>query len=173
LISSRYRSRTRRGGRLTMRSARALPTHPLMPATGSRKVPVATPLLGGLPGKIERPHPNPHVGHPIDHHVAGPSSVDPDKFCGPRRDARACGKIGWCRSPRSIQLGAAEPVDKFDPGSRCWGCTLLLRARGSDSISIPIRFLRATALMEPVVQEGYSLWKRSTMPNWWWSGSRR
>jgi hypothetical protein len=47
-----------------MRCARALPTHPLMPATGSRKVPVATPLLGGLPGKIERPHPNPHVGHP-------------------------------------------------------------------------------------------------------------
>jgi hypothetical protein len=40
-----------------MRCARALPIHPLMPAAGSPAVPVATPLLGGLPGKIERPHP--------------------------------------------------------------------------------------------------------------------
>ena len=64
-----------------MRCARALPIHQLMPAAGSRKTPVATPLLGGLPEKIERSHPvgSPHVGHPIDHHVAGLSSVDPDK----------------------------------------------------------------------------------------------
>jgi hypothetical protein len=64
-----------------MRCARALPIHPLMPAAGSLQCPVATPLLGGLPGKIERPHlfGSPHVGHPIHHHVAGPSSVDPDK----------------------------------------------------------------------------------------------
>ena len=63
-----------------MRCMRALPIFQLMPAVGSRKVPVATPL-GGLPGKIERPHPfgSPQVGHPINHHVAGPSSVDPDK----------------------------------------------------------------------------------------------
>jgi hypothetical protein len=56
-----------------MRCARALPTHPLMPAAGSLMVPVATPLLGGLPGKIERSHllARPHVGHPITHHVAG------------------------------------------------------------------------------------------------------
>jgi hypothetical protein len=40
-----------------MRCARALPIHPLMPAAGSPAVPVATPLLGGLPGKIERSHP--------------------------------------------------------------------------------------------------------------------
>ena len=62
-----------------MRCARALPIP--MPAASSRKVPVATSLLGGLPGKNERPHPftSPHVGHPIHHHVAGPSSVDPDK----------------------------------------------------------------------------------------------
>ena len=48
-----------------MRCARALPIHPLMPAAGSLGVPVATSLLGGLPGKIERPHPfgSPHVGH--------------------------------------------------------------------------------------------------------------
>ena len=64
-----------------MRCARALPIYQLMPAAGSSRSPVATPLLGGLPGKIERPHPftSPHVGHPIHHHVAGPLSVDPDK----------------------------------------------------------------------------------------------
>jgi hypothetical protein len=54
-----------------MRCARALPIYPLMPAVGSLGVPVATPLLGGLPGKIERPHLNPRGGHPINHHVAG------------------------------------------------------------------------------------------------------
>ena len=57
-----------------MRCARALLKYQLMPAAGSRKVPVATPLLGGLPGKNERPHffGCPHVGHPINHHVTGP-----------------------------------------------------------------------------------------------------
>ena len=70
-----------------MRCAHALPITQLMPAASSRKHPVATSLLGGLPGKIERPHlfSDPHVGHPINHHVAGPSSVDPDKFFGPLR----------------------------------------------------------------------------------------
>ena len=64
-----------------MRCARALPKQQLMPAASSSSLPVATPLLAGLPGKNERPHPfgSPHVGHPIDHHVAGPSSVHPDK----------------------------------------------------------------------------------------------
>ena len=57
-----------------MRRVRALPIFQLMPAVGSRKTPVATPLLGGLPGKIERPHffASPHAGHPIHHHVTGP-----------------------------------------------------------------------------------------------------
>lgn len=75
------RDRTPGGGRLTMRYARALPITPLMPAAGSHKLPVATVLFGGLPGKIERPHPfsDPHAGHPINHHVAGLLSVDPDK----------------------------------------------------------------------------------------------
>ena len=38
--------------------ARALPIHPLMPAVGSSNSPVATltPVLGGLPAKIERSH---------------------------------------------------------------------------------------------------------------------
>jgi len=60
-----------------MRCARAMPKYQLMLAVGSLGAPVATPLLGGLPEKIERPHPSPHVGHPINHHVAGPMSVDP------------------------------------------------------------------------------------------------
>ena len=47
--------------------------------------------------------------HPIDHHVAGPLSVDPDEFFGPFGDARACGKIGCGRSPRSVLLGAVSP----------------------------------------------------------------
>jgi hypothetical protein len=61
-----------------MRCARALPIQ-LMPAASSSNSPVATSLLGGLPGKNERPHPfaSPHVGHPIHHHVAGLLSVDP------------------------------------------------------------------------------------------------
>jgi hypothetical protein len=42
-----------------MRCARALPIFSLMPAAGSRRFPVATALLGGLPGKTERPHPSP------------------------------------------------------------------------------------------------------------------
>ena len=64
-----------------MRCARALPIFQLMPAVGSRTSPVATSLLGALPGEIERPHlfGSPHAGHPIHHHVAGPLSVDPDK----------------------------------------------------------------------------------------------
>ncbi len=71
-----------------MRHTRALPTNQLMPAASSRKSPAATPVLGGPPGKNERPHPfaSPHVGQPIDHHVAGPLSVDPDKAV--RRHAR-------------------------------------------------------------------------------------
>ena len=64
-----------------MRYARALPTNQLMPAAGSRKTPAATPALGGRPEKNERPatFSSPHAGHPIHHHVAGSSSVDPDK----------------------------------------------------------------------------------------------
>src|SRR6478736_7926202 len=109
-----------------MRCARALPTLQLMPAASSRRSPVATPLLGGLPGKTERPHPfgSPHAGHPIHHHVAGPSSVDPDKFFGPLGDARTCGKIG-SRSLAKVDPGwRSEPEDKVDPGSRWWGCAL-------------------------------------------------
>ena len=41
-----------------MRCARALPILPLMPAASSLQCPLATPHLGGLPGKIERPHPS-------------------------------------------------------------------------------------------------------------------
>jgi hypothetical protein len=57
-----------------MRCVRALPITQLMLAAGSLSAPVATALLGGLPGKNERPHflTCPHAGHPINHHVAGP-----------------------------------------------------------------------------------------------------
>jgi hypothetical protein len=71
---------------------RALPITQLMPAASSRNSPAATPLLGGPPGKNERPHPfgSPHVGHPIHHHVAGLLSVDPDK-AGRRHAQHASG----------------------------------------------------------------------------------
>jgi hypothetical protein len=64
-----------------MRRAPAMPISQLMPAASSHEAPVATPPLGGLPGKNERPHPfsDPLAGHPINHHVAGLLSVDPDK----------------------------------------------------------------------------------------------
>ncbi len=59
-----------------MRCAPVLPTLQLMPAASSCSPPVATALLGAFPGKNERPYPfgSPHVGHPINHHVAEPSS---------------------------------------------------------------------------------------------------
>ena len=131
-----------------MRCARALPTLQLMPAASSRRSPVATPLLGGLPGKTERPHPfgSPHAGHPIHHHVAGPSSVDPDKFFGPLGDARACGKIGCGRSPRSTQLGAASPKISLIRGAGGGAAHCCYEHEGP-TLSIPVRFLRATALM--------------------------
>ena len=72
-----------------MRCARALPIFQLMLAAGSLVSPAAAPVLGGPPGENERPHllrlPT-YVGHPINHHVAGPLSVDPDK--AGRRHAR-------------------------------------------------------------------------------------
>ena len=111
-----------------MRCVRALPTNQLMPAAGSRKTPAATRCPGGRPGKNERPHPfdSPHAGHPIHHHVAGPSSVDPDKFFGPLR-GRPRMRENRVRSLAEVDPAwRGEPVDKFDPGSRWWGCALLL-----------------------------------------------
>jgi hypothetical protein len=131
-----------------MRYARALPITPLMPAAGSHKLPVATPLLGGLPGKIERPHPfsDPHAGHPINHHVAGLLSVDPDKFFGPLRGRRVCGKIGARSLAEVVPAWRSEPEDKFDPGSRGGAAHCCYEHEGP-TLSIPVRFLRATALM--------------------------
>jgi hypothetical protein len=64
-----------------MRYTRALPITQLMLAASSRKSPVATPLLGGLPGKNERPHPSAArtSGTPSIIMSPDPSSVDPDK----------------------------------------------------------------------------------------------
>jgi hypothetical protein len=117
-----------------MRCTRALPTNQLMLAS-SCQLPAATGSPGGPPGKKERPHPS------LARMSGNPSiimSPDPRPWTQisslvPFGDARACGKIGRGRSPRSSQLGAGEPEDKFDPGSRWWGCALLPRARGSDS----------------------------------------
>lgn len=76
--------------------ARALPIFQLMPAVSSHVAPVATPPAGGLPGKIEWPHPfsSLHVGHPINHHVAEQLSVDPDK--AGRRPARRISHAPCC-----------------------------------------------------------------------------
>jgi hypothetical protein len=77
-----------------MRHTRALPTNQLMPAAGSRKDPAATPVLGGPPGKNERPHPslartsgNPSIIMSPDHRprtqirlCAGTHDVSPTSF---------------------------------------------------------------------------------------------
>ena len=63
-----------------MRCAHAMPTNHLMPAAGSRTVPAATCSRVDLLERLsDRTFASPHVGHPIHHHVAGSSSVDPDK----------------------------------------------------------------------------------------------
>ena len=65
-----------------MRCARALPLNSLMPAAGSRVSPAAAPCWADLLERMSSrtffgsPH---YVGHPINHHVAGPLSADPDK----------------------------------------------------------------------------------------------
>ena len=71
-----------------MRCARALPIIQLMPAASSRNSPAATLYWGDLPQRLSgrTPMASPHAGHPIHHHVAGSSSVDPDK--AGRRHAR-------------------------------------------------------------------------------------
>ena len=84
-----------------MRCAPAMPITALMPAASSLVVPVATALSGGLPGKTERPHRRaPHVGHPIDHHVAG---------------HRPC---------TQIRLGAGTRYAPSDPRLRTGGSTM-------------------------------------------------
>jgi len=92
-----------------MRCLRALPIYPLMPAAGSQETPVATPLLGGFPGKIERPHHFgcPHLGHPIHHHVAGPSSVGfPWK-----RGGFLYAASGWMAVIFSYSTGGSNPAE--------------------------------------------------------------
>src|SRR6476619_2781749 len=118
-----------------MRCARALPTLQLMPAASSRRSPVVTPLLGGLPGKIERPHllwqPACRAPHP--------SSCRRTVVRGPRYVLWSPSGTPRMRENRVRSLAVvdpawrSEPEDKFDPGNRWWGCALLPRARGSDS----------------------------------------
>src|SRR6185312_4979359 len=113
-----------------MRCARVLPITQLMPAVGSRTSPVVTPLLGGLPGKIERPHllwqPACRAPHPSS--CRRTLSVDPDKFFGPLR-GRPRMRENRVRSLAEVDPAwRSEPEDKFDPGNRWWGCALLPRA---------------------------------------------
>jgi hypothetical protein len=128
-----------------MRRARALPVYQLMPATGSLSGHAATPALGGPPGKNERSHPfgSPHTGHPIDHHVAGPSSVDPDKVLWSPWGRPRIGKIGARSLAEVDPAWRSEPEDKFDPGSMV-GLRIVATSTRVRLFSIPVRFLRAT-----------------------------
>ena len=128
-----------------MACVRALPINQLMPAASSRNLPVATRRLGGRPGKNERPHPSPARIPGIPSIIMSPDPRPWTQISSlvPFGDARACGKIGGSLAEVD-PAWRSEPEDKFDPGSRWWGCALLLRARGP-TLFHPVRFLRATA----------------------------
>ena len=103
-----------------MRYVRALPMNQLMPAASCLYRPAATPLLGGRPGKNERPHPSPaRTPGTLGHHVAGPSSVDPDK--AGRRHARRMS----CAPPHSLTEAADDLNHNIftssRPGQVCGG----------------------------------------------------
>jgi hypothetical protein len=83
-----------------MRCLRALPIFQLMPAVGSPDLPVATPPLGGLPGKNERPHP---LRQPRE---SGTPSIimSPDQYPWTQirlgagtRNVNMCRSMGGCR----------------------------------------------------------------------------
>jgi len=131
LVIRRWRRRSPKPRRSPpdRRYARALPTSPLMPAAGSRHRPAATPVLGGRPRKNEPPHPlgSPQDGHPIHHHVAGPSSVDPDK--ARRRHARrhvplreaphGLNHHRFAPVPADRVCGGSFPASRFSSSLRC------------------------------------------------------
>ena len=79
-----------------MRCARALPIHHLMPAVGSLEPPVGHPLLGGPPGKNERPHPS-----------AARTSGTPSIIMSP--DHRPWTQIRLGAGPRNTPLCAPTP----------------------------------------------------------------
>src|ERR1700748_1511101 len=59
-------------------------------------------------------------------------------------DARACGKIGCGRSPRSVFLGAVSPFLSLIRGAD-GGAAHCCREHEGPTLFIPVRFLRATA----------------------------
>jgi len=65
-------------------------------------------------------------------------------FLVPFGDARACGKIGCGRSPRSVFLGAVSPFLSLIRGAD-GGAAHCCREHEGPTLSIPVRFLRATA----------------------------
>ena len=131
-----------------MRCARALPIFPLMPAVGSRSL-LSPPRcwvdfperLSGRTSSAARTPGTPSIIMLPDHcpWTQISSLVPFGDAAHAENRVRSLAEVdpAW----------RSEPVDKFDPGNRWWGCALLPRARGSDSISIPVRFLRATAFM--------------------------
>ena len=125
----------------------ACPAHISADASGRLpQSPVAASLLGGLPGENEPPHPfgGPHAGHPIHYHVAGPLSVDPDKFFGPLR-GRPRMRENRVRSLAEVDPAwRSEPEEKFDPGADGGAAHCCYEHEGP-TLFHPVRFLRATA----------------------------
>ena len=129
-----------------MQDMRALPIPQLMPAASSSKAPAATRCLGGRPGKNERPHPSPArtPGTPSIIMSPDPRPWTQISSLVPFGDARACGKIGCGRSPRSTQLGAASPKISLIRGADGGAAHCCYEHEGP-TLFHPVRFLRATA----------------------------
>ena len=109
-----------------MRCARALPIHQLMPAASSRRFPVATRCLGGLPGKNERPHPSPARTPGTPSIIMSPDRRPWTQISSlvPFGDARACGKIGRGRSPSISRPWRARGANRADARSVSCGFTI-------------------------------------------------
>jgi len=129
-----------------MLAVRALPINQLMPAVSSYKPPAAIRCLGGRPGKNERPHPSPARTPGTPSIIMSPDRRPWTQISSlvPFGDARACGKIGCGRAPRSTQLGAASPKISLIQGAD-GGAAHCCYEHESPTLFHPVRFLRATA----------------------------
>ena len=81
-------------------------------------------------------------GLPTHHPIFGSDEVL--SFLVPFGDAGACGKIGCGRSPRSVVLGAVSPFLSLIRGADGGAAHCRYEHEGP-TLSIPVRFLRATA----------------------------
>jgi hypothetical protein len=70
------------------------------------------------------------------------------QFPGPFGDARACGKIGCGRSPRSVVLGAVSPFLSLIRGAD-GGAAHCCREHEGPTLSIPVRFLTSGTRARP------------------------